>query len=112
MNNEKTEQIPRLLTDTDARTIRFQEQPLPEHHAARAAVARGGVQPGPAREPLHPAEAGARHAAGEEPRLSGDLAERALAHDRRLRQLRHTKVLRVRHAGAKVAVGAKGGMFN
>ena len=85
-----------------------QEQPLPEHHAARAAVARGGVQPGPAREPLHPAEAGARHAAGEEPRLSGDLAERALPHDRRLRQLRHPEVLRVRVARAEKPVGQQG----
>ena len=96
------------VTLSHARTIHFQEQPLPEHHAARAAVARGGVQPGPAREPLHPAEAGARHAAGEEPRLSGDLAERALPHDRRLRQLRHTKVLRVRHARAKVPARPEG----
>ncbi len=86
----------------------LQKQPVPEHHAPRAGLPRGRVQPGPAREPLHPAEAGARVAGRQEPRLSGDLAVRLLAHDRRLRELRHTEILRVRNAGAEGRARQKG----
>lgn len=56
-------------------TLNFfsQEQPLSEPSAEGPHQPHGGVQPGPARLQVHPAEAGEGHAAREAAGLSGAL---------------------------------------
>lgn len=66
------------------------------------------VLAGPARLQVHPAEAGARDRGGEADGLQRDPLLGLQPDDGRVRQLRDTEVLRVRHARAEDHAGAEG----
>lgn len=87
---------------------RLQEQQVPQPAAARSRAPHRGVLARPARLAVHPAEAGARHRAREADGVQRDPRVRLQPDDGRVRQLRHTEVLRVRHARAEDHAGAEG----
>jgi len=86
----------------------WQEQSLPQSSTTRPHQSYRRVFPRPTRLQVYTAEVGEGFHAREAVGVLGYIGRRIQLDDRRVWQLRHSKVLRVRHARTEIYIGAEG----